>query len=68
MGDNEVGSKFYTTNESARVLKVSRTKIYDLMKNGQLEYIEICGMRRIPVAEIDRISLVGVPKAGKSAA
>ena len=35
----------YTINETARVLSVSRSTIYKLMKNNSLKTIKLCGRR-----------------------
>ena len=39
---------FLTVTEAARRLKVSRGTIYNLMRTGQLAYIQLGGVRRIP--------------------
>ena len=51
--------KLYSPNNAARVLDVSRSKIYDLMKSGRLRYVTIDSDRKIPATEIDRLSREG---------
>lgn len=51
--------KLLSPNNAARVLDVSRSKIYDLMKCGALGYVQIGADRRIPIAEIERIASEG---------
>ena len=38
--------------DAARLLKVSRSKIYELLASGELESVLIGGCRRIPTAAI----------------
>lgn len=38
----------FTAEEAAELLKISRCKIYDLLRNGDLRSIKIGGSRRIP--------------------
>jgi excisionase family DNA binding protein len=38
-----------TPMEAANVLHIGRTKIYDLIRNGELTSIKIGKLRRIPV-------------------
>ncbi len=40
--------QFYTIQETAKLLKVSRATIYNWMGDGELKYVEIGGVRRIP--------------------
>lgn len=67
MGTEE-GRKLYSPNSAARALDVSRSKIYDLMKSGRLRYVTIDSDRKIPAAEIDRISREGTSEPGQVAA
>ncbi len=46
-------------NSAARVLDISRSKIYDLMKCGALGYVQIGEDRRIPITEINRLASEG---------
>jgi excisionase family DNA binding protein len=43
----------YTVEEAAHVLKISRWKIFDLIRTNQLRSVKIGGLRRIPHAAID---------------
>jgi excisionase family DNA binding protein len=46
-----------TVDESAVALRVCRASIYNLMKRGELGWVQLPGMqrRRIPISEIERI-------------
>lgn len=43
----------YTVEEAAQALKVSRWKIFDLIRTNQLRSVRIGGLRRIPHTAID---------------
>lgn len=43
----------YTVEEAARVLKISRWKIFDLIRTNQLRSVKIGGLRRIPCTAIE---------------
>ena len=43
----------YTVEEAAQVLKVSRWKIFDLIRTNQLRSVKIGGLRRIPCTAIE---------------
>ena len=38
----------YTAEEAAELLKISRCKVYDLLRNHDLRSVKIGGSRRIP--------------------
>jgi excisionase family DNA binding protein len=57
--ETEEGRKLYSPNFAAKVLDISRSKIYDLMKSGALRYVTIGADRRIPADEIQRIATEG---------
>ena len=42
----------YTVEEAAQVLKISRWKIFDLIRTNQLRSVKIGGLRRIPHSAI----------------
>ncbi|MEE4454759.1 helix-turn-helix domain-containing protein [Novosphingobium resinovorum] len=46
--------KNYTINEARSMLSIGRTKMYDLMNSGELRFIVIGSVRRIPHMEIAR--------------
>ena len=49
-----VGTKLLlTTEEVARALGISRTKVYELILAGTLESVKIGSCRRVPVAALD---------------
>jgi excisionase family DNA binding protein len=43
----------YTVEEAAQVLKISRWKIFDLIRTNQLRSVKIGGLRRIPCTAIE---------------
>lgn len=43
----------FSVKETAEMLYVNKNKVYDLIKQGKLGYVDI-GARKIPKAEIDR--------------
>jgi excisionase family DNA binding protein len=57
--ETDEGRKSYSPNSGARALDLSRSKIYELMKNGKLKFVEIDGVRRIPASEIERLAREG---------
>jgi excisionase family DNA binding protein len=42
-----------TPEQTASVLSICRTKVYELLRSGQLESVQIGSSRRIPVAALD---------------
>ncbi|MGQ7959896.1 helix-turn-helix domain-containing protein [Pseudomonas sp. SP16.1] len=57
--------QLYRPNEAAAALGLSRAKVYELMKRGQLAFVVIDSDRRIPASEVRRLVAEGVP--GKEA-
>jgi excisionase family DNA binding protein len=58
----QLDAKFlYSPNNAARALDVCRSKIYDLMKRGELRFVVIGAHRRIPASEIERLATEGSP-------
>jgi excisionase family DNA binding protein len=43
----------YTVEEAAQALKISRWKIFDLIRTNQLRSVKIGGLRRIPSTAIE---------------
>jgi excisionase family DNA binding protein len=43
----------YTVDEAAQILKISRWKIFDLIRRGQLRSVKIGGLRRVPRTAIE---------------
>ena len=43
----------YTVEEAALVLKISRWKMFELIRTNQLRSVKIGGLRRIPHVAID---------------
>ena len=46
------GRLLMTAEEAADALAICRTKVYELLRNGQLESIRIGGSRRIPTSAL----------------
>jgi excisionase family DNA binding protein len=42
-----------TAEQAASALSICRTKVYELLRTGQLESVQIGSSRRIPVAALD---------------
>lgn len=45
--------KLYRVEEVAQVLNVGRTKVFDLIRSGQLASVKVGGSRRVTVRAID---------------
>lgn len=45
-----------TAEEVAEVLNVGRCKVYDLIRNGEIESIKIGRLRRIPVDKVRKFA------------
>ncbi len=45
--------KLYRVEEAAQLLGVSRTRIFDLIKLGELRSVKIGSSRRIPAGALD---------------
>jgi excisionase family DNA binding protein len=43
----------FTAEEAAELLKISRCKVYDLLRNRDLRSIKIGGSRRIPRSALE---------------
>ena len=43
----------YTVEEAARLLKISRWKILDLIRTNELRSVKIGGLRRVPASAIE---------------
>ncbi|CQD02128.1 Helix-turn-helix domain protein [Mycobacterium lentiflavum] len=43
-----------TIPEAAAALRISRSSIYRLFDSGQLSWVQICGRKRVTLAEINR--------------
>lgn len=43
----------FTAEEAAEILKISRCKVYDLLRNQDLRSIKIGGSRRIPRTSLE---------------
>jgi excisionase family DNA binding protein len=48
-----VSEMVYRVEEVARVLKVGRTKVFDLIRSGELSSVKIGGSRRIPARSVN---------------
>lgn len=52
-GRRTVNVVIYTVEEATQVLKISRWKIFDLIRTNQLRSVKIGGLRRIPGTAIE---------------
>jgi excisionase family DNA binding protein len=43
----------YTVEETAELLKISRWKVFELIRENQLRSIKIGGLRRIPATAVE---------------
>lgn len=43
----------YTVEETGEVLKISRWKVFELIRTQQLRSVKIGGLRRIPVTAVE---------------
>jgi excisionase family DNA binding protein len=50
----------YKVNAAAAALDISRSKMYDLMRQGEVAFVCIGRDRRIPYSEILRVSTNGI--------
>lgn len=51
--EQTVNRKLYRVEEAAQLLGVGRTRVFDLIKLGELRSVKIGGSRRIPAAALD---------------
>ncbi|MEU5690933.1 helix-turn-helix domain-containing protein [Actinosynnema sp. NPDC020468] len=42
----------YRVEEVARALRIGRTKVFDLIRSGELVSVKIGGSRRVPVSSV----------------
>ena len=49
-------TEFYTPQELAKILRVNREYVYDLIKEGKLKFIKFGRYYRIPSTEVDRLA------------
>lgn len=49
-------TEFYTPQEMAKILRVNREYIYDLIKEGKLKFIKFGRHYRIPSTEVERLA------------
>jgi excisionase family DNA binding protein len=43
----------YTASEAAALLSISRTKVYELMGSGELAFVRLGRLRRLPAAALN---------------
>ena len=64
---NKVERKFLKVGELADAIGCSRSKAYEIARSGAVKTVTIAGLLRIPVSELDRLSLATAPKADDDA-
>ncbi|WP_309110196.1 helix-turn-helix domain-containing protein [Actinosynnema sp. CA-248983] len=47
-----MNDELYRVEEVARALRIGRTKVFDLIRAGELTSVKIGGSRRIPVSSV----------------
>ena len=45
--------RLYRVEEVARIMQIGRSKVFDLMRSGELASVKIGGSRRVPASAID---------------
>jgi excisionase family DNA binding protein len=45
--------RLYRVEEVARIMQIGRSKVFDLMRSGELASVKIGGSRRVPAQAID---------------
>jgi excisionase family DNA binding protein len=53
-GQTQAAPRLVTVEEAARLLRISRTGTYGLLRSGELASVKIGGRRRVSVAAIDQ--------------
>lgn len=59
---------FLTAEEAAESLHISRSKVYDLIRNGDLVSIKIGRLRRVPVDAVHEFARRLLDEAGEAVA
>ena len=54
--------EFYTIDEVAKMLKVTRATVYEWMRSGQLVYVQVGGRRRITQKALNTFIKEGRPE------
>lgn len=47
-----MSSELYRVEEVARILRIGRTKVFDLIRSGALASVKIGGSRRVPARSV----------------
>ena len=61
----ETTSLLLSPNSVAKVLDISRSSVYALMRNGDLAWIPFGADRRIHISEVQRLATEGIPTTVK---
>ncbi len=54
--------EYYTVDEVAKALKVTRQTVYDWMRSGRLTYVIVGERRRIPQSALNTFIRAGKPE------
>lgn len=60
--DNDQTRLLYSPNSAAYALNISRSRLYELLKAGEIRFVLIGADRRIPADEIERVASKGLPR------
>ena len=52
---DDANVELLTVQETARALRLSRTKVYQLMDDGRLAYVKLDKSRRVPRTAVTRL-------------
>ena len=63
VGDLRVLRVLFTVRETAEMLAMSRSRVYELMASGRLGSVKIGRSRRVPMAAIERFAADAVLEA-----
>ena len=51
--ESRIPVRLVCPEDAARALGIGRTKVYELIRSGELRSVRVGGLRRVPVAALD---------------
>ncbi|VVO88131.1 hypothetical protein PS903_02137 [Pseudomonas fluorescens] len=63
----EITPLLLAPNAVAKALGICRSSVYQLMKNGDMAWVQFGADRRIPIEEVKRLAKEGIPSLTKDA-